>query len=118
MKSSPHGLNANHRKVNDTHIRRYESFLKKNKLDNALVVTESGEVVDLYSVDVLNRHIGIMASIWMQFCIKLSKVFFCIGNIFVKASNMTRIWTRFCYRLSGGSNFIGSLLCRAGNFGS
>ncbi len=118
MNSCQQNLSVGHCKVNNIHIKRFERFLKKNKLDNALVVTESGDVVDLYSGATVNIEIGLLAGIWMQICGQLAKVFYCIGNLFLKASNMASVWTRFCYKLSGNFNFIGSLLIRVGHFRS
>lgn len=118
MISNKQNLSAWHYTINDIHIKRFERFLKKNKLDNALVIDESGEVIDLYSESILHMDIGLMPSVWMQFCRQMSKGFCCIGNIFFRASDLSRIWTLFCYRLSGGFHYIGSLLFRAGNIGS
>lgn len=42
LKTNPHNLKTSHRNTNDSRIRRFERFLEKNKLDNALVVTGSG----------------------------------------------------------------------------
>lgn len=87
LKTNPCNLNASHLRFNDSRIRRFERFLEKNKLDNALVVTGSGEVVDLYSEAVWNRRMGFMALIWMRTCRRLSKSFSCLGNFFFKASS-------------------------------
>lgn len=86
MNNNPHNLNASHLRFNDSRIRRYERFLEKNKLDSALVITDSGEVVYLYSEAIRNRHIGFMALIWMRSCRRLSKSFSCLGNLFFRAS--------------------------------
>jgi hypothetical protein len=118
MNSCQQNFNAGYCRINATHVRRFERFLKKNKLDNALVVTEFGEVVDLYAEAILNSDVGFWASIWMKFCTQLSKGFYWIGTVFIKASNLAVIWARFCYKLAGWFNFIASLLFRAGHFGS
>lgn len=86
MNSNPHNLNASHLRFNDSRIWRYERFLEKNKLDNALVVTGSGEVVDLYSEAIRSRRIGFMSLIWMRSCRRLSNSFSCFGNFLFKAS--------------------------------
>lgn len=86
--NNPHGLNARHRRINKTHIRRFERFMGKSKLDNALVVTGSDEVVDLYSEAIRSRRIGFMALIWRRSCRKLSEGFYCIGNLLFKAGSL------------------------------
>ena len=111
-------LFARDRKMNDAHIKKYEKFMKKNKLDNALVLTESGEVVDLYSEAIQNIKIGHIASIWKKFFYQLSDGVFFVARVFIKASNFGSIWTRVCYMLSGGFNYFGSILIRLGNYGS
>jgi len=128
MNSNLHNLISSHSKTNDTHVRRFERFLKNNKLDNALVVTESGDVVDLYSLAELSRHIGsrhigVTASIWKQVCCKLSNGFRCIGRLLFKSSNlgfklsakMAICWMQLCCKLSNSAHCIERLLYKVGN---
>lgn len=93
MKTNSRNLSSSHRRINDSRTRRFERFLEKNKLDNALVTTDSGEVVDLYSEAIWNRPMGLVALIWLRLCRKLSNGFYCIGRFFDNAGKLW-LWGR------------------------
>jgi len=115
MNSNFRNLTDRYCKKNDKRIRSFERFLKKNRLDNALVVTESSEVVDLYANAIVNMDIGRMDIIRQQVCYHLSQGFICFGSVFIKASNIAIIWTRFCYMMAGWFNYMGDYLFKVGH---
>jgi len=116
MNISNINFNSWYHKANDNHIKRFEHFMKTNKLDNALVVTESGDVIDTFSLAIMHNDISFLPSIWAQFCRQLSKAFYFAGSVVLKAASLSSIWTRSCYKLSGLFNLMGSFVCKADHF--
>lgn len=88
METNPHNLSTICRRKNATRIRSFNRFLDKSKLDNALVVTDSGGVVDLYSESIWNRRAGFMARMWMRLCYELANRFHCLGRLLSRAGRL------------------------------
>jgi hypothetical protein len=103
-----------HRQINNDKIRNFRRFMKKSKLVNPLMVTDSGEVVDLYSEALSSMEVGFIEGLKSQFRLWLSSVFFCLGDIFFKLGNMSqstaRIMMLFFFRLSNLFTVIGKII--------